>query len=557
MLLLCDNISKSFSGSKVLDSVSFKMERGEILGILGESGAGKSTLLRVLRGVEGFDSGRIIFGDLEVNANSPKESFIELQRRTAIQLQRTFALWPDSAVDNVVRALAYMDYGEEILPQDEGEYEEYRKKAMQVLKVVGLDRRAELWSGVLSGGEKQRLIVARQIARKPRLLLLDEPGTMTDPQSRMAMVDALKSVRNEYGMSILFVSHNPSIHKSLADRALLLEKGRVAMEGSPDTVVDGFISRLEVPLEKIKMRGEDVLRIEEASKLYKLVPYGRVFELKDTTLSFRSGEITGIVGPSGAGKTVITRMLAGLELPDRGEVKILYRGEWVSIGKFGKKSLRARRRIGILHQEFDLPYWSSVLELFAARLGIKDYRLLEEAVRRAEKKGISDAVVDVLGRLAELPEGEMEVKLKEAGLDKTLLKEIFRDKDPDKAKELAEKILRWFGMSDEILTKKTHQLSGGEKIRVALALSLVSNPKVLILDEPFGDLDLLTLRRVANLLKRIKAWFKPAVVLVSHQLDFVEEVADRCILIRNGKVIIDGEPRKVIDRFLEGETNGL
>ncbi len=358
-------------------------------------------------------------------------------------------------------------------------------------------------------------------------------------------------------MSVLFVSHNPVIQKSLADRGIILEKGKVVMEGKPEVVVEDFLSRLESPLDKVKINGEELLRMKRASKIYRLIPYGKVFELTETTLSFRSGEITGIVGPSGAGKTVIMRMLAGLELVDSGKIEIQYRGEWVPLGKFGKRNLRARRRIGILHQEFDLPYWSNVLDLFSARLGIKDYRLLEEAVRRAERRGISDAVVDVLGRIAELPEGEMEIKLKEAGLDKEILREIFREKDPLKAREMAERVLLWFGMTSEILNRKTHQLSGGEKIRVALALSLISNPKVLILDEPFGDLDPLTLRRVANLIKRIKMSFRPAIVLVSHQLDFVEEVADRCVLIRDGKVIMDGEPKEVIREFLVGDLHGV
>lgn len=558
MLLLCDSITKNFPGPiKALEGVSFQIQQGEILGILGESGAGKTTLLRILRGVEWFDQGRLVFEDLEVRSDSPKESFLELQRRTAIQLQRTFGLWPDSAVDNVVRALMYHDVGEEVVPQSEGEYEEYRSRAMDILRVVGLDNRAELWSEVLSGGEKQRLIVARQIARKPKLLLLDEPGTMTDPPSRMALVDALRRARDEYKMSVLFVSHNPSIHKRLADRVILLEKGRVVMEGDPEKVISSFLSGLERPLDKVKIQGREVLKMEGTSKVYKLVPYGRVFELIDTNLSFRSGEITAIIGPSGAGKTVIMRMLAGLELPDQGEISIYYKGEWIPLGRFGRKSLKARRRIGIMHQEFDLPYWSSVLDLFAARLGIKDYRLLEEAVRRAEKKGISDTIVDFLGRVAELPEGEMEAKLKEVGMNREALKEIFKEKNPERARGLAESLLAWFGMRPEILNRKTHQLSGGEKIRVALALSMVSNPKVLILDEPFGDLDPITLRRVANLLKWIKVAFKPAIVLVSHQLDFVEEVADRCILIREGKVIMDGDPKEVIKEFLVGKGYGV
>ncbi|MGQ9759777.1 MAG: ATP-binding cassette domain-containing protein [Candidatus Methanomethylicaceae archaeon] len=558
MLLLCDCITKNFFGSiKALDSVTFQIQKGEILGILGESGAGKTTLLRILRGIEEFDQGRVVFEDLEVKADSPKELFFELQKRTAIQLQRTFGLWPDSAVDNVVRALMYHDVGDEIVPQSEGEYEEYRAQAMDILRVVGLDNRADLWSEVLSGGEKQRLIIARQIARKPKLLLLDEPGTMTDPQSRMALVDALRRARDEYKMSVLFVSHNPVIHRRLADRTILLEKGKIVMEGKPEAVINNFLTRLERPLEKVEIQGRDVLKMERTSKVYKLIPYGKVFELMDTSLSFRSGRITGIIGPSGAGKTVITRMLAGLELPEEGEIKIRFKNEWVSLGRFCKKSLRARRRISIMHQEFDLPYWSSVLDLFAARLGIKDYRLLEDAVRRAERKGIKDAIVDVMGRIAELPEGEMEARLKEVGLSRDVLKEIFKEKDPEKTREVAANILAWFGMGADILRRKTHQLSGGEKIRVALALSLVSNPKVLILDEPFGDLDPLTLRRVANLLKRIKMSFKPAIILVSHQLDFVEEVADRCVLIMEGKVIMDGDPKEVIKKFLAGEDYGI
>lgn len=559
MLLEVKGLVKKYDETKItaLGSIDLSLAEGEILGIAGESGAGKTSLLRILRGVERFDEGSIKFNGLRLEKGSGDDEFLEYQKQTAIQLQRSFSLWPDSAVDNVVRALRYVDIGEESIPQDEAELDEYRGRAMEVLKVVGLEDRAGLWSQVLSGGEKQRLIVARQIARKPRLLLLDEPGTMTDPKSRDGLVEALKGARKAYGVSIIFASHNPHMHRELADRVLLLEGGKVKAEGKTEKVLREFLSGLEKPLEKKEVGGPVVLRMAGASKLYELFEYGKVFELYETSIDFRRGEIVGIIGPSTAGKTVILRMLAGLEIPEKGEVALLHKGEWVTLGKFGRKSLHARTHIGILHQEFDLPYWGRVLDLFAARLGIKDYKMMEDALKRAKKVGIREEIVDALSRAADMTESDMSAKLREVGLEREVLRDLFRSKDPEAAKGVALTALHEMGLEPEILERQVYQLSGGEKIRVALALAIVSNPKVLILDEPFGDLDPITLRKVANSLKRVKASFRPAIILVSHQLDFVEEVADRCVLLSGGKVTMVGEPSKVIKRFMEDGKNGV
>jgi methyl coenzyme M reductase system subunit A2 len=244
-------------------------------------------------------------------------------------------------------------------------------------------------------------------------------------------------------------------------------------------------------------------------------------------------------------------MLAGLEMPNTGEISVLYKNEWIKLQKLGRASMHARRQIGILHQEFDLPYWSRVLELFAAKVGIKDYNMVEDALERAEKAGISDETVDAIHRVAEMPDSEIQAKLKEIGIDRDILKELFRSKDPDVAKDVALSALGLMGLGGEMLDRHVYELSGGEKVRVALALAVIAKPRILILDEPFGDLDPLTLRTVSNSLKRIKQSLKPAIVLVSHQLDFVEEVSDRCILIEDGKVVADGRPKEVVSRFME------
>jgi len=552
LLLRVESLKKVYPNKTALDALSFAMEKGEIVGIIGESGAGKSTLLRILRGAESFDGGTIRLNGLEIRPDSPKEEFLELQKVTAIQLQRSFGLWPDSAVDNVIRAIRFSERGEETLPESsEGEYYEYRERALKFLKAVGLEGRADLWSAILSGGEKQRLIVARQIARGPELLILDEPGTMTCPATRSELIDALKGARRELGLSIIYASHNPQIHRDLADRMLLIEDGRIVHEGRTEDVLGRFLSGLEKPLPKQMISGPDVIKMENVSKSYDLLQYGRVFELAGSTLRFRRGEITGIVGPSGAGKTVILRMLAGLELPDRGEVSILSGGRWVGLGKLGRASMRARRRIGILHQEFDLPHWARILDLFGARYGIKDPKLMEESIRRAKEAGVDEATLDALYRLSELPHEEMEAKLREAGIDRSVLSDLIRPKDPSSVSATAVSLMDAMGLDASLLEKRVYELSGGEKIRVALALALVARPSVLILDEPFGDLDPLTLRRVANALKRVKSIVRPSIILVSHQLDFVEEIADRCILIRSGKVVMDGDPSGIVREFME------
>lgn len=557
MFLEVDSLKKTYLEGKIiaLDGISFSMRGGERLGILGGSGAGKTSLLRILRGVEPFDSGVLRIDGLEVKPDSPKDVFLELQGKTAIQLQRNFSLWQDSPVDNVIRAIRHYETGDETIPEDEAEYEEYRKRAMEILKVVGLDKRAELWSQVLSGGEKQRLTVARQIARKPKLLLLDEPGTMTDIETRREMIDALKSANKELGMAILFASHNPDFHRALAERMILIDGGKITDSGDVEGVLSGFISRIEPVLPKTRLKGPVAMVFKDVSKVYKLIPYGKVFELYDTNIEFRRGEITSIIGPSGAGKTAILRMLAGLEVPDTGEVDIAYKDEWIKLQKYGRKSMHARRQIGIMHQEFDLSYWSKVLEMFSDKIGIKDYKMVEDALARARKAGISEETVDVLHRVADMPDVEAQAKLKEIGMDRDVLKELFKSKDPEVAKDVALSALGLMGLDDKVLDRHSYELSGGEKIRVALALAIIGKPRILILDEPFGDLDPLTLRVVSNSIKRVKLKLKPAIILVSHQLDFVEEVSDRCVVIKDGKIVIDGQPKEAVNRFIEMSRN--
>ncbi len=556
-LVTVENLVKIFKiaqggAVRALDGVCLEVEEGEILGIIGESGSGKTTLLRILRGVEKFDEGLVRIVGVELKPSSNVEDFHKVRRITAIHLQRTFGLWSEPVVNNVIRALKYVEEGDERLPLEEtSEYLEYRERAMELLRLVGLEHRADLWADVLSGGEKQRLILARQLAKKPKLLLLDEPATMTCPITRKELLDAVKRANEELGLTTIVVSHMPEIHRSLAHRMVWLDQGKVKMEGDVEKILESFMARVEppLPLKKLPRRKAKIAELRNVTKRYFLVGYGHVFSLKEATMPIWRGEILAIIGPSGAGKTVLVRILTGLELPDSGEVVVRVDRRWVNIAELGPKSMKARSRIGILHQEFALPYWARVVDLFAGRMGLKSSQVIEEALKKASIREMDLKLLDAIHRIAELPWEEAKCKLEELGFSPSVIEELFPALPTRVVEEKVKDLLKTLNLTREHLYRRVHELSGGEQVRVAIGLALSSKPEILVLDEPFGDLDPVNLRRVANALKRINELFNTTMVLISHQLDFVEEIAHRAVLIEDGELVFSGSPREAVTKF--------
>lgn len=535
---------------KALNGVNVTVEKGEFLGLLGESGSGKTTLIRILRGAERFDHGFVRVGDVKVTPDSPPDEYSKLMRKTAIHLQRSFGLWSETVLENVIRALRWTYTGIETLPPPgSGEYEKLAEEALQILELVGLRERASLWAIALSGGEKQRLILARQIAKKPEVLLLDEPVTMTCPRTRQEVVRALRRI-NDLGITIIMASHMPEMHRKLCDRVVWLDKGVVVKEGKPNYVLTKFLSKLERPLPRpLKPKHVmPVLRARNVTKKYKIVPLGEVFTLKEANLESRRGEVTALLGPSGSGKTVILRLMAGLELPDSGEILVKSGHRWTDITKLGEESMRVRQEIGILHQEFALPYWAKVIDLFAARLGLKSWDVIQRAIERAKELGIDVKVLDALHRIAELPEEETRAKLEELGFTMDIIKELFPVLPAEFVKSQVKDLLKALRLPEDVLYRRSYELSGGEQVRVALALALVSKPSILLLDEPFGDLDPITSRSAANAVKNVVSSLNVSVLLVDHQLRFVEESCHKGIVIDNGAILYKG-PIKASLRF--------
>lgn len=552
------NLSKTYNmenGEEIeaLNDINLNVKQGEIVGIIGMSGSGKSTLLRILRGVEPFDSGQITLDDIKVSSDSNPYYFTKLKKATAIHLQRSFGLWGETALQNVIRKLSGAKYGDESIQGTEDAKAEFKEQAKEILEIVGLGHKIDHFAPVLSGGEKQRLIMARQLAKQPKVLLLDEPATMSCPKTKQEILDAIKNINKELGVTVVLVSHLPEVHKYLSDRLILIENGKIMNEGSPEEIIAEFKKPME-PAEHLaepENMGSPIIKVDDLNKRFFLLKGGNTLQIEDINFDIKKGEIVSLIGPSGAGKTVLLRMVAGLDTPDSGYISFKLNGEWVNMQDLGLERMNVRRKMGFMHQEFSLTHYATIKDQIAARLGVKDENVIVKARKKAEEMGISDKILDVLYQLTDLPENEAKGRLEKIGLKPDILDMLF-PKFPDKeVKKYAEPVFEALDLSMDILDRRSYELSGGQKVRATLALVLTSNPEILILDEPFGDLDPITLRVVSNSLKRINKKFNTTILMVSHHVDFIKEVTTRALMIDDGKLVSEGDPQKLCDEFLE------
>jgi methyl coenzyme M reductase system subunit A2 len=168
----------------------------------------------------------------------------------------------------------------------------------------------------------------------------------------------------------------------------------------------------------------------------------------------------------------------------------------------------------------------------------------------AEQLGISDKVLDLIYTLTDMQEDDAKAVLDSLELTKDVFKELFPRFPNTEALKFAEPVLDLMDLDHSILWKLPDQLSGGERVRASIAILLAAKPKILIMDEPFGDIDPLTLREVSNALKKINSELGTTIILVSHHVDFVREVSHRAILIENGAISVDGNPEEVCDVFI-------
>lgn len=559
-MIKVENLTKIYKlkdGNKIkaLDEVSFEIKDNEIFGIMGISGSGKSTLMRILRGVEPFDDGKIIINEMEITPKTYNNYKNELKEMTAIHLQRSFGLWSKTAVENVIHKLYGIKSGDETTADITDIKEEYMEEALDILDTVGLKEKANHFAPVLSGGEKQRLVLARQLAKKPEILLLDEPATMSSPKKRREVLDTIKKIHDKYGTTVIIVSHQPEIQEYMADRIMLMFNGKVQEIGLPSDIIQDFLKDEEpiYPIAEMD-RTEPIIKVKNLTKDFYLYKGGHVLTIEDINFQVNKGEILSIIGPTGSGKTEILRMIAGFEDADEGSIEILTNNEWINMQNYGENRMNIRKNLGFMHQEFALTPHTPIIEQLGYKISPKTDETYEYALKKAEEYNLSKEALDLIYQLTDLSKDEAILKLEKINLSPEILNILFPSIEVEKVIEYSKPVFDALDLPLPLLSRQFIELSGGQKVRVAMATVLASNPEILILDEPFGDLDPVTLRQVANSLKKINEKLGTTIILVSHTMEFVKEVSTRSILINKGKQIEEGNPEKVTEDFIEMES---
>jgi methyl coenzyme M reductase system subunit A2 len=414
--------------------------------------------------------------------------------RTAIMFQRTFALYGDDRViENVLHALDDINY-----PQENA-----INRAADLIDQVRLSHRMMHIARDLSGGEKQRVVLARQLAKNPAMLFADEPTGTLDPETARLVHGMLLQAAKKNTMGMVVTSHFSQVIEDMANRAMLLVDGEIATIGSPKIVIRSFAKDYhEIESSEPVELGEKILSARDVTKRYVSVDRGVVKAVNMVTFDVAKKEIFGIIGKSGAGKTTLAQIMSGIIEPTSGEMNILIGDDWVDMTKPGiDQRGRAKEYIGLLHQEYDLFPHRTVLDNLTDSIGLDFPK--ELAIRKAV------------------------VTLRMAGFTEE--------------------------KSKEILNRLPGELSDGERHRVALAQVLIREPRLVILDEPTGTMDPITKQDVKHSILNARDEMDETFIVVSHDMDFVRDICDRLALMRGGKIIDIGPTAAILAQVTEEE----
>jgi len=224
-ILTAKNLTKSYAkGILALNKVSFTLDQGKVLVVMGPSGSGKSTLIRTINGLETFDKGELNVLGIKIRADSDERKIQKIRRRVGMVFQQ-FNLFPHlSILENITLAPI------QVQKRNKKEAEEY---GMYLLCQMGIESHAKKYPGQLSGGEQQRVAIARSLALKPELLLFDEPTSALDPERINEVLDAMRRLADQ-GMTMIVVTHEIKFAKEVSDQVLFIDSGKILEISSPD-----------------------------------------------------------------------------------------------------------------------------------------------------------------------------------------------------------------------------------------------------------------------------------------------------------------------------------
>lgn len=498
---------------EILKGVDITIKKGEFIALLGRNGSGKTTFSKQLNAILRPSEGTVTVDEM---GTKDADKLYEIRQRVGMVFQN-----PDNQMvaANVEEEVAF---GPENLGM---ESDTIVARVKQALEQVRMWKRRKTAPNHLSGGQKQRIAIAGILAMHPDYIVLDEPTAMLDPKGRKEVMEALQRLNQEQEMTVILITHDME-EAALASRVILLADGQVRFDGTPEKFFGADVLLAEMGMEaplsyrvqqamgsaanlqsgagekrdKCKIdaldifeKDKDLLSLQHVSYIYSPGTAYEKVALDDVSLSLGKGEIVGLAGHTGSGKSTMIQLLNGLLKPTGGTVTF----EGKDIHAKGYSGNYLRSRVGMV---FQYPEHQMICDT-----------VWEDVAFGPGKQGLTEEACNAR----------------------------------------VEEALRFVDLPEKYYQASPLQLSGGQKRRVAIAGVLAMHPEYIILDEPAAGLDAEGKREIFDRIRRMSREQGIGVLLVSHSMEDLAEYADRIIVLDDGKKILDDRPVQV---FAKRET---
>ncbi|NBB52298.1 dipeptide ABC transporter ATP-binding protein [Rhizobium sp. CRIBSB] len=501
---------------EAVKGISFDVKKGETLAIVGESGSGKSQTMMGIMGLlarNGSVTGQAVYG----GTNLVGQPLATLNKVRGSKITMIFQE-PMTSLDPLYRIGRQI--AEPLIHHRGMSKAQARARVLELLKLVGIpdpDRRIDSYPHEMSGGQRQRVMIAMALANEPDVLIADEPTTALDVTIQAQILTLLADLQKRFGMAIVLITHDLGVVKHVADRVAVMRKGEIVEQGTRDAIFGNAQHDYTKMLLAAEPTGTKAPPPADAPVVLEgrnvtvdfdiggggLFGRSRTFRAVDqVSIRLRQGQTIGIVGESGSGKSTLGRALLKL-LAAEGA----FRFGATDISGLDRAGMRPfRKQMQLVFQD---PYGSLSPRQTVGEIITEGLYVHEPQLSRAERDTRAIAA------------------LKEVGLDPAA-----RNRYP-------------------------HEFSGGQRQRIAIARSIILKPKVVILDEPTSALDRSVQRQVIELLRDLQDRYGLSYVFISHDLSVIKAMSDHVVVMKNGKIVEEGDTEAIFERPAQDYTKAL